>query len=89
MIDSINFTIPKQIDLDLLPNYTSRINKEGVVISHSGKLGSLDIIVNPNYNRTRVKGSIRKYFLGETVSYIQELSLHRSLNQLIIDISSL
>jgi hypothetical protein len=71
----------------LLQNYTSKINKEGEVIYHVGKLGPLNIIVNPNYNTTKVKGSIRKYFLGETeLGDLTFEQLSSALNKLRLDL---
>jgi hypothetical protein len=67
MIDSLNFIIPKQIDLDLIPNRTVRIHDStGTILYYAGRIGPLSIIVNPRSKETTVRGSIRKYFLGET-----------------------
>lgn len=67
MIDSLNFTIPKQIDLDIIPNRTHKTHdSSGTILYYSGNLGPLKVIVKPYNNTTKIYGSIRKYFLGET-----------------------
>ncbi len=84
MIDSLNFTILKQIDLDIIPNRTHKTHdSSGTILYYSGKLGPLTVIVNPNYNTTKISGSIRKYFLGETeLSDLTFEQLSKALNKL-------
>ena len=67
MIDSLNFTILKQIKLDIIPNRTFKVHdSSGTILYYSGKIGPLTVIVKPYNNTTKISGSIRKYYLGET-----------------------
>jgi hypothetical protein len=84
MIDSINFTIPKQINLALIPSYTIKSHGDSeMILYYSGRLGPLSVIVKPNSNTTKISGSIRKFFLGETeLSDLTFEQLSKALNKL-------
>lgn len=59
MLDSLSFVIPKQIDLDIIPNRTIKIHDtSGMILYYVGNIGPLTIIVNPNKRNTTVRGCI-------------------------------